>query len=199
MIAVLTGDIINSRKKPVSQWLPVLKQVLTQYGSTPQHWEIFRGDSFQLSLSPQKAMGAALHLKAAIKLVKDLDVRIGIGIGEQDYKAEKINESNGSAFIRSGESFESLKKQNLAINSGDSTQDETLNLLLSLALLTMNNWSPIVAAAIKISLENPEKSQTQIAALLQKSQSSLSEALKRGGFEEILKLEEYYKKQIHNL
>ena len=199
MQAVITGDIINSRAEPASQWLLILKEVLKQYGNTPKHWEITRGDSFQLLVKPEEALYAALHFKAAIKQLRDLDVRMAIGIGEQDHQAEKISESNGPAFVRSGEAFENLKKQNLKISTGDPQKDEILNLLLNLALLTMNNWSTTVAGAIKISLEYPEESQTQLAKRLDKSQSSLSEALKRGGFDEIIQLENFYRKEIQSL
>lgn len=196
MKAVITGDIINSRTEPAAQWLPLLKKILKQYGKSPGEWEIFRGDSFQMVLPPEAALNAALQIKSGIKQLRDLDVRIAIGLGEQDYEGEKISESNGSAFVRSGECFETLKKQNLGILTGNAEQDEIFNLLFNLALLTMNNWTPTVAAVIKASLEYPEKSQTELAALLERSQSSLSEALKRGGYDEVLQLEEFYRKQI---
>ena len=199
MRAVITGDIINSRKQPPAEWLPLLKEVLSNYGRNPREWEIFRGDSFQLIVPTKKALHVAIHLKAGIKTIKDLDVRIAIGIGEQDHKAKKISESNGSAFVRSGEGFESLKKQNMGIFTGNPEEDELLKLLLTLALLTMNSWSTTVAMAIKTALENPEKSQTELAVLLGKSQSSLSEALKRGAFDEISNLEEFYRKKMDRL
>ena len=199
MIAVITGDIINSRKEPADQWLPLLKEVLGQYGKNPQHWEIFRGDSFQLLLPPGKALFAALQIKSGIKQFRNLDVRMAIGIGEQDHKARKISESNGSAFVRSGEGFEALKKQNLGIFTGNAELDEILNLLLSLALLSMDNWSPTVAIIIKASLEHAEKSQIELTGILNRSQSSISEGLKRGGYDEVLRMEEFYRQKIRNL
>ena len=199
MIAVITGDIINSRKEPADQWLALLKEVLFKYGKAPQHWEIFRGDSFQLLLPPENALFAALQIKAGIKQFRNLDVRMAIGIGELDHRAKKISESNGSAFVRSGEGFESLKKQNLGIFTGNAETDEVFNLLLNLALLTMDNWSPTVATIIKTSLEHSEKSQTELTGILNRSQSSISEGLKRGGYDEVLRMEEYYRQKIGNL
>lgn len=199
MKAVITGDIVNSRSEVAAQWLPVLKQTLNRFGEAPQSWEIFRGDSFQLLISPENAFFAALQIKAAIKELRELDVRMAIGIGEQDHKAAKISESNGTAFIRSGTCFENLKKQYLGISTGNPEKDEILNLLFNLALLTMNSWSPIVAETIRNFLQNPGKSQTEMAKKLNKSQSSLSEALKRGGYDEILQLENFYRKQISGL
>ncbi len=199
MIAVITGDIINSRKAKEHAWLKTLKEILKQYGRTPGQWEIFRGDSFQISLAPQLALKAALHIKAGIKQYIGLDVRIGIGIGEGHHQSEKITEASGTAFIRSGECFESLKKYNLAINSGNTQIDEQLNLMIALALRTMNNWRPIVAKSIKTNVEHPEKNQKDIANMLKKSQSSISEGLKRGAFDEIMQMEKIYRNLIQNL
>ena len=199
MIAVITGDIVNSRQAVTDAWLPLLKQSLQIFGKNSRDWEIFRGDSFQLRLEPELALQAAYQIKADIKQHKDLDVRLAIGIGEQDYKGKSISESNGSAFVRSGECFEDLKKQFLGISTGNGKKDEILNLLFSLALLTMNNWSPTVAETVSSFLQHPLKSQTEMSRLLKKSQSSLSEALKRGGFDEIMQLENFYRKEISNL
>jgi len=196
MIAIITGDIMNSRKGEVQTWLPVLKKVLNQYGQEPSDWEIFRGDSFQLSIAPKNAILAAFHIKSAIKQTKTQDVRMGIGIGKIKYNSNKTTESNGSAYIRSGECFESLKKQTLAIKSDNSELDTILNIMLSLALLSANNWSSTVSEVIKKTIENANTKQKEIAQLLNKSQSGISEALKRGGFEEIMSLNNYYENQL---
>ena len=199
MLAVITGDIVNSRKGETTEWLPLLKEIINNYGVFKKNWEIFRGDSFQLSLSPEKALIAAIHIKAGMKFYKVLDARLAIGIGEEDHNTGKITEANGTAYVRSGEGFESLKKQNLAIRTSDPDTDELLNLLFSLALLTMDNWTPLVADLIKFSLENPDKNQRELAELLERSPSSINEALKRGGFDELMELNEFYKKQVANL
>ncbi len=199
MVAILTGDIINSRKSEVIDWIDRLKNVLNQYGNTPQKWEIFRGDSFQLMTEPDEALIAAIHIKAVIKQTKFQDARIAIGIGNQTHNANRISESNGDAYIKSGEMFESLKKQTLAIKTESSIFDETINLMLGLALLTANNWSSTVAEIISTYLENPNKHQKDIAQILNKSQSSISEALKRGGYEEIINLNNYFKDKVKSL
>ncbi len=199
MKAVLTGDIIKSRSRASIEWQPVLKNVLNQYGKEPLHWELFRGDSFQLVVAAVDALYAAIHIKAAIKQLSGLDVRIGIGIGEQDKRSQKITEATGPAFTRSGECFDELKKQTLAISSPGTQFNETMNLMVSLATLVMDGWSATVASVILKMLENPEKSQQEIARQMKKSQSTISEALKRGGFEEVRKMELYYRLQIDTL
>lgn len=199
MIGVITGDIMNSRDGQVIDWMRHLKEILNHYGDEPKQWEIFRGDSFQLSINPQNALLAAIHIKASVKQSKAQDVRIAIGIGDEKYNAEKITESNGSAYILSGECFESLKKQTLAIRSSNHELDETLNIMLSLALLIANNWSDTVAKVITTALKYPKMQQKELANVLKKSQSSVSEALTRGGFEEIKSINKYYQTQITKL
>ena len=196
MIAVITGDIMNSREVVPSIWLESLKGVLLLYGDEPSAWEIYRGDSFQLKLSPDKALRCALHIKSAIKQHDLLDVRMAIGFGEESHHAEKITESNGTAYLNSGNCFESLKKETLAVASMNKVLDERLNLMLSLLLLTANQWSKTVSKVLCAAFEHPNLPQVELAALLDKSQSSISEALKRGAYDEILKLNELFQAEI---
>ncbi len=197
MKAVITGDIINSRKVASGLWLEDLKQVLNAYGSEPKDWEIYRGDSFQLVLAAEKALEAALIIKATIKQYKELDVRMAIGLGEMEYIAEKITESNGTAFINSGECFEELKKQTLGIKTPWKDFNSSFNLLFSFVLMVADNWTSTSAEILKKALENPEFNQSQLAqALNRKSQSSISASLKRAGYEEIKNMIAFYKQQI---
>lgn len=199
MTAILTGDIINSKDHKASKWLPLLKQALSRYGTEPLAWEIYRGDSFQLETTPEEALEAALYIKAHLKQIRHLDVRMAIGLGEKDYVAEKITESNGTAFVRSGECFDGLKKQTLALHSGNEAFDTTMNLILQLAALTIDNWLPATAKIVCTAMENPEANQKEIASLLNKSQSTISEALIRAGFDEVQKMIHFYRTQLAQL
>ncbi|WP_234369069.1 SatD family protein [Brumimicrobium mesophilum] len=199
MKAVITGDIVNSRAVEAEKWILELKQKLNLFGQEPKDWEIYRGDSFQLKVEPENALTATILLKSQIKKFKELDVRMSIGIGEVEYDAPKITESNGSAFLRSGECFENLKKDLLMIKSASKSFDKTMNVMFSLAGLSMNDWTPLSSEIIQISIENPEMTQLEMARILDKSQSNISIALKRGGFDEIQKLLNYYKDEITKL
>lgn len=199
MIAVITGDIINSTETTSVNWLRALKSVLNQYGSSPEKWEIYRGDSFQLRIPAKEAILTAFHIKATIKQIKNKDVRMAIGTGTEDYVSEKISESNGTAYQNSGLCFESLQKKNLAIQSGNSDWDEPFNLMLELALFIANKWSSSQATIIKTVIENPHKNQNQLAELLNKSQSTISASLDRSGYDSLQKLIDYYHKQTQLL
>lgn len=200
MEAIITGDIINSREVEPNEWMPALKKVLNKYGKEPKSWEIFRGDSFQLNTSPENSLEAAVLLKAEIKQWKILDVRIGIGIGEITYQAAKITESNGTAFLNSGMCFEQLKKQTLGIKTPEKEFDKTLNLMFNLAELTIEKWTETAAKLIAYKIENPNVNQKELAQILNKTgQGTISEGLKRGGYDEIEKLLTYYKLKIKEL
>lgn len=200
MVSILTGDIVNSRKTSVKTWLPVLKSTLGNI-ATEKNWEIFRGDSFQIQTTPDEALLKAIYLKASIKTIKSLDVRIAIGIGEKKFSSKKITESNGEAFIYSGGKLDELKEERitLAIQSPWQDFDYEMNVSIRLALIAMDNWSPISAEMVKLSLENVGISQKDLAELAKKSQSTVSEALKRARFSEILELDALYRKKVNSL
>lgn len=199
MIAILTGDIKNSSEHKANKWLPLLKDSLAKYGKEPKDWEIYRGDSFQLQTTPEDALEAAVYIKASIKQIRHLDVRIGIGLGKKDYDAPKVTESNGPAFVNSGACFENLKKQNLGIRTSSEKFDEQINLLLELALLTMDDWTPAISRTVQCTMDNPEMNQKELASLLNKSQGNISEELNKAGFDEIKKMIDFYKAQLAQL
>lgn len=193
MIAVITGDIINSREGKALEWLESLKKALNRYGNSSEDWEVYRGDSFQLKTNIESSLEACLYIKACIKQFSALDVRLAIGIGNSKGPIGKITEEQGEAFYRSGECFENLKSDHLAINTGDEQQDIILNLMLDLGLLTFNAWSSVDSVTLKVILEHPDYTQKQIAELLKKSPSTLSFTLQKAGYKEIQSLLKYYK------
>lgn len=201
MIGIITGDIVNSRKLSSKIWIDGLKKLLNTIGKNPVEWEIYRGDEFQLEVkNPEDALMIALHIKSYFKSIK-LDVRMSIGFGDMTYKAKKISESNGSAFTRSGEVFETLKKQkiNLAINSGNEAFDTEINLMLRLALTFMNNWLAQSAEFVLTAIENPSLSQEEIGVKLSINQAAVSRRRKRAQFDLVMEMEQYFRNKIKTI
>lgn len=198
MTSILTGDVINSRNIPSEEWLPLLKNTFDTIGASPKTWEIFRGDSFQIEIEIiENTLLFVLNLKAIMKRIHSLDVRIAIGIGSKNNNYTNITEGSGEAFIKSGTAFDTLvKKQNLAISSPWKEFDSIINTSLNLGLLTMDNWSVNSADFVKTYLENPQKTQKIIAKELNISESSASERRKRAGLDEVLQLEKLYRMLI---
>jgi hypothetical protein len=200
MTSIITGDIKNSRKLATSVWMDGLKKILNTKGKNPNGWEIYRGDEFQLEIKTEHALITALQIKAYLKTMK-LDARMSIGIGDKNYEAGKISESNGTAFVRSGELFETLKKQKitLAVSSGNTAFDEEMNLMLRLGLAFINNWLPQSAEFFMVAIENPTLSQEEIGVKLGINQAAVSRRRKRAQFDLIMELDQFYRAKIKTL
>ena len=199
MIAVITGDIIGSRKADATDWVKVLKTKLQKFGAAPREWEIYRGDEFQLELQQsEKALLCAMEIKACIKTFNNLDVRMAIGLGEKNYQGDRVSESNGPAFSNSGNQFDLLKKQKvtLAICSPQKDFDAEINLMIKLALVTMDSWSTVSAELAEIVFANPELLQEEIAQQLGIKQSAVSQRAKRAELDLMMELEQYYRHKV---
>jgi hypothetical protein len=201
MISIITGDIVNSRKLSSKIWIDGFKKLLNTFGKNPMEWEIYRGDEFQLEVkNPEEALYVALQIKAYFKTMK-LDVRMSIGFGDKTYKAKKISESNGTAFSRSGEVFEKLKKQkiNLAINSGNKDFDLEMNLILRLCLVFMDNWLSQSAEFVQVAIINQDLSQEEIGVMLGINQAAVSRRRKRAQFDLMIETEAYFRQKLKNI
>ena len=202
MVAVITGDVINSKKNKNNLWLTLLKKELNKKGKTPKVWEIYRGDSFQVLLEdPAGALELAIKIKAALRSIEKIDVRMAIGLGKRTYNAARVTESNGSAFVHSGEKFEILKqeKQNIAIKSDWETFDKEMNLYLKLSLIAMDRWTTNAAESVKIAMDHPSKLQQQLGKMLGIKQNTISNRLKRAFYVEIMEVNEIYKSKLKSL
>lgn len=201
MTSVITGDIIDSRKQESKNWVEGLKKILSPFGKTPTQWEVYRGDEFQIEIkNPEDALLTAILIKARLRALK-LDARMSIGFGDKTYNGEKLSESYGSAFIHSGELFETLKKQKvtLAIRTGDKSIDEQLNLMIQLALTFMDNWLVQSAEFVAVAIENPNLSQDELGQKLGINQAAVSRRQKRAQFDLVMNLDRYFRTQINQL
>ncbi len=201
MIAIITGDIIDSEGHKASKYINVLKKQFSKWGESPMDWEIYRGDEFQFKIAPKKALWAAILLKALIRSIKDLDVRMAIGVGSEDFKGASVSESNGTAYQRSGRIFETLKEEklNLAIATGNKKEDANLNLIIRLALDFMDEWTSVSSEIVAIALENPKMAQQEIAQQLNIQQSAVSQRQKRARLDLVSELLAYYPQTVKRM
>ncbi|MCH6198288.1 hypothetical protein MMU07_01750 [Aquiflexum sp. LQ15W] len=212
MLAVITGDIIDSRKLANQQdWLMPLETLFNGWGSKNDTWEIFRGDSFQLEMNnPLIALYKAMLIKATLKSIKSsenqkryahIDVRMSIGIGEREQDSGSIGTRTGSAYINSGEAFEQLKAkgQNLMVKTPWMDFDKDMNLMLKLALIVMDNWSGNSAEIMKIALEKPGLKQAEIGEILGIEQNSVSARIGRAYHSEMIELHLLFKEKLTQL
>lgn len=203
MTSIITGDIIKSRKAlSEDTWLLPLKLALTKLTNNASFYDIYRGDSFQLECRTiEDSFKTAVYIKAFLKSIKNIDVRMSIGIGTKAYQGDSVGESNGEAFIYSGETFETLKrkKQNLRLKTHSEVINTEINLYFRLALIAMDNWTTNSAEIVKLSLEYPNKIQSELAKLIGISQDAVSKRQKRAYLDEILELDALYRQKISQL
>ena len=199
---VITGDIVQSRKSHNPLWLAKLKKILSLEGKSPRTWQIYRGDSFQVEIrDPSAALMAAIRIKSAVKTIKNLDVRMAIGVGEKKYASGKIAESDGEAFVHSGERFETLKKEKLtlAIRTPWPDFDREMNICLRLAAIPMDTWTPNSAELVLLLLTEQDLTQKELAKKLGVTQPSVSERQNRSHFQEVMDLETLFREKINKL
>lgn len=203
MTSVITGDIIKSRTHINPEvWIEILKDTLSSLSTNKKYWEIYRGDSFQIEIRDIfSSFTAAIYIKACIKMIKGLDVRLAIGIGDKTYDGKDVTESNGEAFIFSGETLESLKKekQNLRIKTKNEEFDKELNLYFKLALIPMDSWTINSAEIVKLNIENPDALQSDLGKIVGINQNAISTRQKRAHLDEILELDLMYRQKIAKL
>jgi hypothetical protein len=209
MIAVIKGDIIASRKlSDPKKWLAPLKELLASWGKSPKSWKLDWGDYFQLEIqNPEEALRKALVIKSLIKSITShdinkkisiIDVRLAIGIGEKTFSGRTIAESNGPAFIHSGEKFELLRKEytNLGIKSPWTDFDEELNLYFRLIGRFMDRWTISSANLMQVLLQNSNITQEEIGVRLGIKQNSVSGRYNRAHAGDILEVEKMYRKKL---
>ncbi|KQT18198.1 hypothetical protein ASG31_05565 [Chryseobacterium sp. Leaf404] len=201
MIAVITGDIINSQHADTEVWITRLKNLLEKWGSSPQTWEIYRGDEFQLKCSIDDIFWRFLAIKSLIKSQENLDVRMAIGIGEENFLSEKITESNGTAYVNSGRLLNDLKSDGhtVSIKTSNDSVDRDLNILLKWASKDFDSWTMATSEILHEMIMNQDSTQEDLAKKFTISQSSISQRLKRSNYELIVETNHYFKKKISEL
>lgn len=200
MIAIVTGNMVNAGTVETGDWMPELKRFLNTMGKSPKVWEIFRGDSFQFMSEPKDAFLNSIILKSIVRKFPGMDARVSIGIGTIDFQSTRITESNGSAFIRSGKAFDSMKqKEYLTFTTGVSEWDRTFNLFARFVSQIIDNWSTATAETVQVILENPTLNQQQVAEKLKINQSAVSQNRKRAQLDLIMDFNAYYNTAVSSL
>ncbi|MEI9921521.1 MAG: hypothetical protein WDO14_22440 [Bacteroidota bacterium] len=201
MIAVLTGDIVSSRKAPDKKWLARLSEVIEKKSSLKKapKWTIFRGDGFQIELpEPEKALQVALIIRSGLRSVPQLfeqgiDARIGIGIGEKEFTGKSISESDGQAYQLSGGVLDSLKndKYKLHIKTPWPEVDLAINVALQLASVVIDDWS-LAESEIAWLWLTEGKTQVEMAKKLKITQPAIHKRFAGAHLSEISDLLTYY-------
>lgn len=207
MIAVLTGDIVNSTQLSESDYRLVTNNVKSSCEVLKQRfeaqWELYRGDGFQVSVpTPEKAMLCAIILKTSLRRMfsdgEPVDITLSIGIGNQTIHSEKLGTSFGSAFLLSGHGLDHSPKGELTIHV-----DQKMAVLSNALSLTTRFISHFLSQLSKkqsevlyyyVLMSYPE--QQIIAELISTSRQNVSKHLNRAGAELIKDYLLFFEEQL---
>jgi hypothetical protein len=192
MNAVITADIVDYTKltdteanKILNAIHIVFKKLEVSRTNLISNFLIKRGDSIQMEINnPSETLKVALVLKSAINKIDfsnnkrkapTNDVRIAIGIGSIDSKRETINESSGDAYINSGRTLDTMKKNKrlLVIKTNDAQIDAELETEFKLLEVIMSGWKTTSAEVIYWTLLG--LSERMIAEQLGVTQSAINQ------------------------
>ncbi|EWH03822.1 hypothetical protein [Halomonas sp. BC04] len=186
-IAVLTGDVIDSRKITDRQRLyalldDILAELATRHGG---RGERFRGDGFQLALpKAAAAMEVAIALRAAlIEHSEDdqrWDARIAVAVGPTGWPDDgRLATADSEPFVRSGHDLDGLSEgsAHLSLALLDETDDGSLALLTRYLDDMVASWSRYSAEVVRLSMAS-ETSQQAMADHLGIKQPSVHKRLR---------------------
>lgn len=186
-IAVLTGDLVDSRKASDPKQLfkvldTALEAITDRYGG---QGERYRGDGFQIALpDPGAALPAAVLLRAALIRHSEedqrWDARIAVAIGEDRWQPEqRVTEANGEVFVRSGQTLDAMSEgsSHLCLSLVEDNESECLALLTRFVDDLIDGWSRYAAEAVYLSLWH-EESQQALAKRLGISQPGVHKRLR---------------------
>lgn len=205
MIAVLTGDIVDSSRIPEAQrgaMLDRLEGALARLAPLAQ--QIFRGDAFQAALpDPERCLDAALELQLRMEdpgfaAGPPRELRLGLGLGEVSAAAgEPIGRWSGRAFVQAAAALSSLDGtggRRLALRSPWPALDAELQVELALLDALRRRWTPEQRAAVQGGLAG--RTQAEQAEDLGVSQPAVSQRLRAAGWDALQRLRERVREQI---
>ncbi len=186
-IAVLTGDVIDSRKITDRQRLyalldDILAELATRHGG---RGERFRGDGFQLALpKAAAAMEVTIALRAALiehsETDQRWDARIAVAVGPASWPGNgRLATADSEPFVRSGHDLDALSEgsAHLSLALLDETDDGSLALLTRYLDDMVASWSRYSAEVVRLSLAS-ETSQQAMADHLGIKQPSVHKRLR---------------------
>lgn len=185
MIAVLTGDLVNSTgvsdpagfQRRLHELLRFLQEKYSAETSA------YRGDGFQVAMGePTRAMEAAITLKAGLiaaspKAAERWDARIAVAIGAGSIR----DDTSGLVYIESGHALDAMNKQRLVIHGEPETFLVSASLATAFVDDIIDSWTATEAETLFEYLRARE-SHKLIAQRLGKKRPTVTLSLQRARY-----------------
>lgn len=115
--AIFTGDIVKSTAMTRAELDAVFTRLeeaadaVATWQDQPTRMTRFRGDGWQMAVTPQFTFRAALVLRAAVRRCgKTADTRFGIGLGDAHFAGDDLSRADGAALVRSGHALDTMPR-----------------------------------------------------------------------------------------
>ena len=180
IFAVLTGDLVKSRRLPDEQLNRVRAGFHEAVGEVKQ-WErglvrgtpeFFRGDAWQMVLAkPEWALRVAVFLRASLLADNLADTRVVIGLGSVDrLNPKRVSLSTGQAFALSGEMLDELTlyfRMSVALSKEAGELAGWLRVVGHLCGGLIGHWTRRQAEIIRMALHPDELTQAEVGERLE--------------------------------
>jgi predicted DNA-binding protein YlxM (UPF0122 family) len=190
MIAVLTGDLVNSTKMSQEQYTKVLnnlkgllKQTAAKYNA---NGEIYRGDEFQIHYpDPAQAIKSTLLIKLALYLSsvtpKPLHCTLSLAFGHFDTFDSKPNTSSGPVYISSGRGLGKTPRGELSLHFEQQSVTDDIHLATNFLNHLINRLTKSQAELLFQYIENDFAEHKKIAQLTGTTRQNISNRLSNIG------------------
>lgn len=186
MIAVLTGDLVNSTKmanETYSDVINSLKECLQdahiKYNAIG---EIYRGDEFQIQYpKPIYALKSTLLIKLALHLSKfspkPIQCTLSLAYGTHSVYDKKPNTSSGPVFIESGRGLEKTQRGELSIHFAQINNNSDILLLTQFLNHLLNRLTKTQAELLYKYIENDFAEHKKMADITGTTRQNISNRL----------------------
>lgn len=203
IIGVITGDVINSSGLSKDQKSSIQTELSNYFDNNPDVLlpiQFYRGDSFQLMVTKEKAALIAIIIEAIILSTTGTWARMSIGIGTTSkITPGNVLQSEGKAFQLSGHQIDKMKEEGRLLKIAiDSRQFQPiLAAMFYLAESIIWNWKPGQASVI--ALIPACKTQKEIAERLNITGAAISKAIKTSNWPAIESFLNAYEETIKEI
>ncbi len=188
--AVLTGDIVKSSDmtsdelSSVFSGLSEASLAISDWQGLPGHFTRFRGDGWQMVVSPALCLRALTAMRAVVRRAgKGFETRIGVGLGLGVIKDGDLSAAEGAAFVRSGHALDQIKRGALL-----AAPDGPLSLRVTLPLADhiIKGWTMRQAEIAYLMLPPSGPTQADVARTLNLTQQTIQQQIDSSGLLKLL-------------
>ena len=186
MIAVLTGDLVNSTKMPNEKYTNVIDRIKSQPQAANKKYqaigEVYRGDEFQIQYpDPIHALKSTLLIKLALHLSnfssKPIQCTLSLAYGPHNIYDDKPNTSSGPVFIESGRALEKSQRGELSLCFTQDSTNAELQLLTQFLSHLLNRLTKTQAQLLYKYIDNDFAEHKKISEITGTTRQNISNRL----------------------